>query len=282
MSCGTVTSRQNIALADKKTVYGVIVGMFLSETPFSFTDVDTAKLEASWDTEINKAAFERVFVLNHVDLTEPDNQDDVLFVLPNSNTNIKISDGARNVKFTWHALPSCLMNKLRTFNEIIAYACFIHEKNYISGDLDSSLQFIPIEVRLRAENPKLTGGRDAPDTISVNLEIVDPDRLLREVIEPSFDAKSKDGIIDVTLTEVSSSSTEIVVSVKTECDCSEVIGLVTGDFDVSSTSTVVDNEDGTYTLSGTYTGTVTVTLANQPTMTTKGYETGDTLSTTIA
>lgn len=93
-------------------------------------------------------------------------------------------------------------------------------------------------------------------------------------------------LTDVNLLEVgSSSATTVVVSVKSALDNVGVVGLVIGDFNLTglggSPSGVVDNADGTYTISGTGFTSGNVDLVSSDNLTITAYESTGAVAITI-
>ena len=187
-------------------------------------------------------------------------------------------------------LDLCSLPKYRTFNEIAGRVFIVTANGKIYGTSPDRVAFKGF--KLSKFHVSKLGGTDGSVNrmVDVRYQFKNPTEMADFSAVPNigtvWDPLSLQGLIDVTVaTTGTPSTTELIVSVTSDCDGEAVTGLVIGDFIVldsggatETPDTVTDNGDGTYTFD--YTGTpltvdtYTVNLKTAAAQTTGGYAPG--------
>lgn len=289
------TGFANITNTGCEANYGQVVGVWLDEDSAGVTYAN-ALLEATWTTKINAARGARMFVINPtraIDATR-DFEDDV-FLEGNTALRKKVRDGKIKFTFEYVGLTLCQANNLKTFDGGDLYAYFITANDVIMGG-DSGTNLTPVQVETFVSNPIPQENSDDEWRVKFYVDII-PTKDYFKYAASAIDAavpwnpSQTVGIKDLTLAEVSSSTSQVVVSVTGTCNIADLITdlSTTADQDFiikDSTGATVSQSSITrsgneYTILATLTtGTYTITLVNQPGMTTKGYEASNTLTFT--
>lgn len=292
LTCGTTVN--NVAKTQCRVNYGMPNRAFLSFVKKSYSYAN-ALLEATWTTDINLAASSRLYILPPAhDVTNE--IEEATIKDGNLLRRYKIRDGREAITFMYENVKDCFVKDLKTFDGMAMYAFLCTESDaIIGGDDGSNLVQVPVDVVVT--DYKLPENKDGAYSCAVTLYFRNTKGNKDLFILPNdgnyntgtlWSPNDLDGIVDVEMTEVSASGTEIVVDVTAECDGREITGLVTADFQVlasngSSVSVTVTASNNRYTLAGTFAAdTYSISLKNQPDMTTKGYETQSTLSVTVS
>lgn len=295
ISCGSGVS--NVTNFNCNTRYGMINAFWLSkaQTTLSYAN---ALLQALWITKINEAESTRVFIFPGADDVTIVN-DGIKFKETNVSKRSLVRQGIDDFTFDYYNQKDCVWNIFKTFNGQEMYAFMLTEKGVILGaDNGTSLVAVPCEVIVSEPMPPVN--KDEPWKISIYIRLSNTEGNYARAVAPNdstyntgtlWNPSALEGIIDVTLTEVGSSSTTvIVVDITGACDGREIDApLVTADFQVYDVSgaayevVTVTNSGNRYTITGTFTaGDYIITLKNQPTMTTKGYEYQSSLTVTTS
>lgn len=295
ISCSTDFS--NITNTGCEARYGQIIAPWFDEDSAGLTFAN-ADLEASWETKINAARGGRMFVVNPtraIDATR-ELEDDV-FLEGNTALRKKVRDGKIKFVFEYTDLTTCQAQNLKSFDGADMYAWFITANDAIMCS-KTSTNAIPVQVEVFVSNLIPQENSDDAWRVKVYVDIIQTKDIFTYAINaadlstPWYPSK-KVGIKDLTLTEDSSSTTEVVISVTGTCNTSDLITdlstTVNQDFVVKDSTGATVNQTGIVRSGNVYTitvaqlaGTYTATLANQPTMTTKGYEASNILTYTTA
>ncbi len=248
---------------------------------------------ANWTTNINATTSDRWYPYPaNVDIE--DNSEDDVFEESALSTDF-VKDGKKRLRYKLEAIPLGLHQQLRTHNSG-KWSCFIAtDEGYIKGRTVAGTKFesIPCTLLHVEKQTSVTGDALQRTYVVLEFDASDWDDRGAWVKPTAFDPVSDlNGILDVEVYEVTSLTTDITFGVKGLYDSQEITGLGYADLVLDATlaseddGTITDNSDGTYTLTATAppftTGARTITLANQPSMTTKGYEASNTLSITVA
>ena len=296
------TNKKNTGRPDCSANYGFAQGVILTPRDTEVATATAVKTEATWTALINAALSSRTFVINpeldNLQAIEPTSDDPVMEEGLNG-VQFKVRDGNRRFKFTMANIPDCWKGGIRSLENSKWDAWLIMSNDYLRSWSPDGTKRRGFKCKLHGGNTAYAASGDETEKYTFYLDILDPERMgddavADEVTESTGDFYITDlnGIIDTDITEVSSTTSQVVVDVKTTCGENGVPDLVAADFviydntgtEVSITTSVESSTvPGRYTISATLTaGTYTVNLRNQPTMTTKGYESNAALSFTTS
>jgi len=270
--------------------YGPVKSILLLK---SLSEIDTmatdAITESTYTTLINSASADRMYVFNGYRESEWENGEDTI----NEDSfggKLKMVTGNRSMTgYFWEPTREKIRS-LKTFDGSEAYVFLVTQNGYILGASSDGTKFTPMKVQVWIP------GEIAPNNRSENwrqgfvLDFKEPDDINTYVVKPTaFDANDLDGIVDVDLAASSPTTSEVKVTVTGEADGREVSGLVADDFTLldnagdSVSISGVTSSGNVYTVSATMTsGDYTINLLNQPSMTTKGYESTEAESFTVS
>lgn len=258
-------------------------------------EIDTeanALLEATYTAKIKADESIRWYPWPKFFRYEP-TREEHLYTEGDFNDKYPVSDGNADGMASYLNIPICFAKKLREFNNQEWKAYVITDKGFIRGWTQDGVKFLPYSIFVHVE----------PDVEATKEEgRLTPVRIYKKeafewneygvVLNPVDDALSTwdprllAGLLDANVTVVSSSSTEVVIDVKTDCDLTGVTGLVKDDLllqdDTPSTETIITSTEST-SIAGRYTLDVTTLSADNYTinlkepvdMTTAGYQGGD-------
>ena len=195
-------------------------------------------------------------------------------------------DGNKRTVITLNSLTDTGKAALRSLNGKVWEMLEIYD-DYIRGRTTLGTIVEGFHIKFHAGNEDASGGTDTTDKFMLYIDYMIPGESDDHGITcplVDFETEDLDGIENVYITEVSASTTAIVVDVKTIIGDIPFTDLVDADFILAITSTGVvvahsgtaesTTVEGRYTISGTFT-TVAHTLktADQPDATTKNVET---------
>jgi len=288
----------NTRLPKCKGDYGRVLFHILVPPDFEIADQSTAETQSTWQDLIEDTLSDRGYPLPKYFMYSP-SREDHLYEQGHYGDKISIKEGDPDGIAMYENLPICFAKKLRQFNgqEWKAYA--VTEEGFILGKSSDGTKFEPMSVFFFCEPDKPATSEESRKT---PIRIYETDS--REwmdygvVIQPTALSSSAwnpadlEGLLDVNVTIVSSSSTEVVCDVKSTCDLTPVTSLVLADFllkddaDGSETINSVTEStsvDGRYTLDVSTLGADGYVLNLKPpaSMTTEGYAGGDDATFTV-
>lgn len=249
--CGTETSvAQKNTGGKKQCLEGAVRTYALAKSTFSFASLAAAKTKAAWDAA--KAAKD-IVVFYDIEELAPNNTEAV--IKNGRYSDYPISPSVKGVNYT-HYLSTCSHEAVKSYedsdylqifritdnNELL---CEINDDGTVSGEPLTSM---------------IVGERDDAPTDGTPSTVVQFkfDSYSASIIIPEFDLTDYEGIYDVTLTQVSASSTSIRFTASTSCSGASVTSLVDADVilnDVGGSafthSFVAADSNGVYELTGT-------------------------------
>jgi hypothetical protein len=286
-----VVDTQNITKSQCEARYGLITkAMFSPEnTGLSFAD---GLLESSWIAEANKTASERLTILPEAnDVVR--NAEETQFFEGNTSRRRRSRKGRVDFMMSFFDLADCEWEKYLSLDGQRRYVTFVTENEAIVGtDNGTNIQGMLCDIFV--DEPTPPENKDGFWTTKVYIYLVETEANFTKVLLPneqssgSWRPSTLEGLVDVTITDNGSVVNSLVVDITGDCDNREITELITADFLVTDaanvTETVTATSSGnTYTLAGTLPAdTYTVTLKNQPDMTTKGYENQISVDITVA
>ena len=264
---------------------GVDAILLWTSESFEIANEAAALLEATYVDAIDA---ETMYPLKQFDEVEPSIEDDVEQELATGVT-LFVREGKYGGIGRFE-LDLCSLPKYRTFNEIAGRVFIVTANGKIYGTSPDGVKFKGF--KLSKFHVSKLGGTDGSTNrmVDVRYQFKNPTEMADFPAVPNigtdWDPLSLQGLIDVTVaTTGTPSTTELIVSVTSDCDGEAVTGFVIGDFIVldsggatETPDTVTDNGDGTYTFD--YTGTpltvdtYTVNLKTATAQTTGGYAPG--------
>ena len=262
--------------------YGVINGAWIFPLDFTGETFADMLLEATATTNINAISADRMFILGGANEMTT-NVNEANFLETNVSEKVRTRKELLEIDLEFFNLKDCLWAKLQSLDNQKRQVMFITEGEAIMTS-DNGTNALGAVCKIYVSNAKPPENKDDVWRIRVKFELVDDIGNFTKAFLPneqtsgSWKPSSKEGIVDVTIVDNGSAVNSLVVDVTGDCDGREITGLVTADFVVTDAagnteSVTVTAVGNTYTLAGILAAdTYTVTLANQPTMTTKGYE----------
>ena len=265
----------------------------------NFSTKEDALLLENWIEKLNNTNSERWLPTPDTAMLEGNQEDTIYEDLIGGNREF-IRDGKDSVNIKFKAISMFDHKQLRKLNGRSDLGVFILTSiGYILGYSVDGVVFEPINIdELRFEKRTISDG-DTKDRSSMSLVFSDSNEWNNYGvwIKPSSQESNswipEDELVGVKAVSISTSNesaTELTASVVGASDKVAVIGLVVGDFSLKDSSGatvtitgVTEVGDGSYTLAfGTLTaGDYTLELAQQPTMTTKFFESINTAAFTI-
>lgn len=295
LQCGKDIS--NLTLFQCSANFGSIIRGWLSSSLRDTMTFANALLEATWTTAENLVVNTRSFILPEADeviIT----QGDMVFKDSNVKKQIFVRKGDIAIKFEYWNLKDCVATALRTYHNQRMYFQAVTKLGAILGGTDgTNFLNVPVDVYVSDPIPNETEEDSWRTDVFIFFRKVEGN--FTKSIFPNdadynsgslWDPQDRNGIIDCTMTEDSVTTTTSVVSIVGSCD-DRLIDLplvvtdflVTLDSDGSTVSHGLDAPVGNvYTFTGLTAFPHTIAFKNQPDMTTKGYESQATLSTTPA
>ncbi len=264
-------------------------------------EIDTeanALLEATWTALLENDEPTRCYPLPPYFMYTP-SREDAVYEQGHYGKKIFVREGYPDGIVMYESLPTCYIKKLETFNGQNWTAYAVTEKGYILGWSEDGTKFQAFDVffQLEADKPAT-----ADETRKTPIRLYETESWQWQkygvAIDPtsestSWNPRELEGLQDVTVSVVTSSATELVVDVKTDCDEIGVTDLVLGDFtlvdDAAGAESIVSATEST-TVDGRYTLDVTtlgaddylINLKEPSAMTTNGYQTGSAATFTIS
>lgn len=286
LQCGS--SVNNVTQFDCRALYGAINAVMLSPVEIEMTYAN-ALLESTFTALINATAASRTYIMPLAD-DAIRNQEDAVIREGNLSNRRKGRDGRIDFVLEYHDQRDCVWSKLKSFDNQRMYGLFTTENEaIIGGDDGTNLIGVPCDVFV--SDPIPPENKDDVWKVLVHVYLIETVGNFAKAVLPNdstYNTSTKwrpsnlKGIVDVVITEVSAAAGSVVVDLTGACDGREITGLVAADFSVTGLASLTSSGN-TYTLSPTttFTSPLTVTLANQPAMTTKGYENQTALTVTL-
>jgi hypothetical protein len=272
---------------------GIITGMVIVPQGGEFANEAAALVLANWNKNVNAVRQSIFYPLPKFDNFE-NTQDDPIFY-EGDTERIDVRSG--NIRFvgTYANLSLCYQKMLKSFNGGDWYAYFITQGGYILGKSNDGVKFQPFKIKFYADNQKFPANNGELYMTKVFVDITNPDEWGTkgmEVKPTAFDAATLEGLTNVTLTLVSSSSTSAVVTIADNCEGAAISGLVVGDFILTddvlgaeSITSVTESSttEGSYTFAWSTLGAddYILNLKAPSAQTTKGYESTAAVTFTI-
>lgn len=269
----------NMTAYECEARYGVIDSGFLSFEQQS-NSYANALLEATWTGMINEVASTRVYVFPSAD-DAVRTQEDPVFFEGNLSKRRMVRKGRVSLALEYHAQRDCVWAVINSFNgQRMYFAARTENEAIIAGDDGTNFVFVPVDVY--TSDPIPPENKDDEWKVILYIYFVETQGNFAKALLPYdstynsgtlWKASGLEGIVDVTMTEVSAAVSSVVVDITGLCDGREITGLVTADFTVTGLSSVaMSNNRATLTPTSTFTSPLSIELKNQPSMTTKGYE----------
>ena len=270
---------------------GVLRGIILVPKDATIATKALAGTIATFTTGINLAEGSRWYVINFTkgctNFGATPSQDepvaeDTMF----GGIRTFVRDGNKRTIVTLNSLTDTTKAAIRSLNGKIWEMLEIYD-DYIRGRTILGTIVEGFHVTFHAGNEDPSGGGDTTDKFNLYIDYTIPGEADDHGITcplVDFETEDLDGIENVYITEVSASTTAIVVDVKTIVGDIPFTDLVDADFILAITSTGVvvahsgtaesTTVEGRYTISGTFTEVAhTLKTADQPDATTKNVET---------
>lgn len=256
------------------------------ETPNGFvipkaTAEDPDLLKAFIQAAILDTPSLRVFVWPDFDTFDDVSEAKVRVNRPSGKT-VPVRDGLKRFDIGY-SISMCLHRAMFTHRRRNGRMIIILSSNkyLLNKRTDGDYQGYRISL-LDTASLKLNTGAE-PSTSPVFIELSDPNELDQHgyMVDASFQSEL-DILTDVTITQISGTTTVLKVTVLQTCDGTPVEGLVTLDFVVKKadgtsqtvTAAAVAGSPGTYTLTGTALVTGTVNLVAPDALSIQAYDAG--------
>lgn len=249
--CGNETTAQpKNTGGQKQCLEGAMKLYALAKSTFSFASVAASKTKAAWDAA--KVAKDIVIFYDIEELAD----NETAAVIKNGRyKDYKIKSAIRGATYT-HYLSTCSHDALASYEDSDYTRQFrITENNEIECEVndDGTVSGAPLTSMLVGVR------KDAPVDGTASTEVqFKYDDFKQSFIVPEFDATSLEGIYDVTLSQVSATSSSIRVKANRSCSGSSVRSFVAANFTVKdaagavqTVSFVAPDADGNYELTGT-------------------------------
>ncbi len=288
MAYNALTLNENLANVGQrwapKENLGRIVKLIVTPLDFSFATQSDAETETNWQDAFEQVA-DRCFVLPYVYNNEDASEDATMQDFTGGDS-LKVRDGKYAERLHVHVSVAD-MRKLRTFDGFRGRVFKIDENGNILGTSPDGEKFQGFETTtMNIEKMPLSAG-DTKRLVPIYIKEREVDEWLNRGVainpldlDTPFDPRDFDGLIDVKLTLISGAANELVV--KAEADkkgvlikgLSETTDWVAKDSagSAESISGVTDNNDGTYTIAGTFTSGGTIDLSPAPDLSIDGFE----------
>jgi hypothetical protein len=278
MSCNT--DKKNLGLSECNEFPSLIKTMF--ETPDGFsipaaTAKDPVALEAFLQAAMVAVPASRIYLWPDLDGVE-DVSEAKVRVQRATGRSIPVRDGLKRWNFGISqnlCLHKAMYSHRTRKGRIILID--VNNKYFMTTNSDGSYSGFKISL-LDTDNIKFNTGAE-PSESPIFLELANPDEMNKSgVMGDAGFVYELSRLTDVAITQVSGSTTKIVVDIAQTCDGTKLNGLVLADFILKTTAgtaqtiTSITESNGTYTLNGT--GWVTGTLELRPaaTLSVKAYE----------
>ena len=297
MALDCSSSLINVSSPGCNIKYGVITGLIVVPVATEIATEAAAMLEATYTTLINLIEGSRGYVINfptsYLNTVLPTQEDPVTEDTPIAGVRVFTGDGAKRLNINYSNLPKCTIKALRSLNNQNWEVFLITSENYILAYSEAGTIFRGFSGVFHAGNELPGENNTTSRKYPIMFDFKKPGQWDDNGIwakPTAFELEDLDGIKNVTITEVSASTSAIVVDIKTACGATGVTGMVTGDMylvldssggQVATTSTESTTVAGRYSLAGTFSEAAhTFKTKDQPDATTKGYETPTSLAIT--
>jgi len=262
--------------------------LFFTNVDFQFDTETLAKTESQWGIDI---AAQDILPSPLVEEFDDNSEDDTYYVSPITSLATFIREGKADFTFRFKYDP-CLDKRLRGLNGQQKRLIWVDASNNVVGTSPDDTVFKGIiSGTLRVQKWKMSTGDNISFTeirFAAESNYERSDQVA--AYKADFNIKGLNGIQPATLTEVSSSATEIVVDVTTSCGGIAIEGLTDSDFVFYEGSTTTEEAitgavesatiPGRYTLSGAAFVTGTLNLRDVVTLSGSYYK-GTALAITI-
>lgn len=222
------------------------------------------------------AGSQRIYYYPPIANYEPINKDAVYADTTNSYS--PVDDGKYRFRFFLEQ-GMCMHKAMFTHRVRQGRAIIIDAENQLTGTELSNGNFAGLTIQLQHSEKMRWNDGTNPSATPVILALRNTNDLNKNgAIMTLDDVEELYRIVDVVITQVSASATEIVVDVKSECDGVEISGLTAADFVISDGDgaphvKVLDGEvNGRYTFSGADFEDGTIDLVSAATLSIKAYE----------
>lgn len=277
------TELKNTGLSKCSVDTGFVIGHILVPRDTEFDTKALAQDVANWQTGIQAAVGSRFFPLAPSIIQEP---------TPNEAVYQELSQGKQKFLYTkvgkdLFKLDSELMTPLflqniESMNNGIWAVYEYTSTGHILGKSIDGIKFLPRYATVHIEQQD-KGTPEAAADLPYTVQLVnDKDRTdFVAWIEPDFNpATDLEGLMDVDIAVTGTpTSSEIVVKLTTALNNIPVDGFVVDDFlilkdngDTQDPDSLVEDPDGTYTITATSQADGTISLQIPSAMTTEGYE----------
>jgi hypothetical protein len=190
-------------------------------------------------------------------------------VQQSSGRTIPVREGLKRFDIEW-SINICLHRAMYTHRTRTGRWIFIDSNDNYIVTKNSDGDFSGFKISLfDTDSIKFNDGSN-PSISPAFLELANPNEINQAIyMIPAAFTDELDILTDVTLTEVTGTTTVITVDVKQTCDDTPVLGLVTANFQVKKTSdgstqtivaAAVSATPGRYTLTGTALATGTIAI----------------------
>ena len=280
---------------DAKEILAPVHSLLIVDKDFEFTDKAAFLAEANYITAINATKADRMHVLRVSYSVEATTEDDTR---ETGNTGqiefVREGKPAYSYAFNANSISPREHAAVRTLNDVADLAYFtVHTDGNVRGYQPTGAETIkPIPISsFRVKSRDLNTDALSRTTIDiVELDAKYANDLVVIDKPTDFDATTLESVIDVYFSVTSSTTSGFTLTAKTWFGNVSVLDILVTDIEVLNASlavqtidTLTDNEDGTYAAAGTLaTGEFTVALKDAKDATTKGRETRETASFTVA
>ena len=247
------------------------------------TEIDTktnALLEATWDTLFNSAKGLRGLPLPTIFNANFEQGEDT-YETGWSNKQDFAHEGLDKDTYTLDKISLYNAAQLRTLNGVSWSAYIVTDKGIIKGWSDDGIVFKPFNIQDFRVGKRTAETGEAVERVPIKIVWADPNEWNNypAVVEPTWNPLELDGIKDIYVVASSPSTTGVTFTL-TGYDGVPHEGAVAGDFVIYNSllaevtiSSATEGAAGVYALLATLpAGTYTAGLRNQPTATTKYFE----------
>jgi hypothetical protein len=252
---------------------------------FNIATEAAAMTAAAWTAKIKAALTSRIYPFPKFFKFVP-SQAEYVYAQSDFGDQSPVRPGYPSGIAHYQNLSPCFRRKLASFNDQDWKAYWVTEFGYIRGKSTDGTKFEPLSLFYNLENDMPAVG-DEPRMTPIrifNKDVAEWNEY-GAVIKPiAFDARELAGLLDVTITVVTSAASLVVVDVKASCSDTAIAGLVVTDFvivdDAGGAEALASATEST-TIPGRYSLALTapmgadtyfVNLNTPATMTTLGYE----------
>lgn len=280
-----INNQKNIGKSSCKKIPQLIKGMITTPDDFSLTFTQAAD-SSNWQTALLAAKSSRIYLWPTAVNFEAQNEEAVYQDTPLST--ISVRDGRYRYKLSF--LENLQVHKAMYSHKNFSGRVFlIDNENKIIGTELANGNFAGFSIDLlNPEKLKLNDGSNA--TMSPVYVSLEDNRELDEygaMIEGTF-LKTLVPLTSVEIAVSNATAAGMTATVTSSLDLVEILGLVQADFVLLDENgaaqvidAVVDNEDGTYTLTGAGLTSGTLNLVSAANLSVKGFESSGSATVTV-